>query len=232
MAGYAAPELLVDTTWLAEHLNDPNIRIVEMAQDTAPFREGHIPGAVVSPDWQIKGFKNPKLVAPPDEARAWFESLGIGGDTLVVGYDRARNRDAARLWWVLSLYGHANVKVLNGGWKAWSSEGRDVETGASAAPGGATFTPSAVNDTVLSTVEKLKAAVGSPDAVIWDTRTIEEFSGEVDRGNARKGHVPGAVHFEWTALVNEEDHKFKPADELRSTLEGLGITPDKTVHTY
>ena len=231
MADYAAPELLVDPAWLADHLNDANLRVVEMAQDTAPFEEGHIPGAIVSPDWQIKGSANKRLVAPPEEAKAWFESVGVGDETLVVGYDRARNRDAARLWWVLSYYGHTNVKVLNGGWKRWAAEGREAEKGPTHVQTAGTSFTSKANEAVASTVEKLKAAVGSPDAVIWDTRTAEEFSGEVDRGNARKGHVPGAVHLEWSDLVNE-DHTFKPADELHAMLGALGITPDKTVHTY
>jgi thiosulfate/3-mercaptopyruvate sulfurtransferase len=231
MADYATPDLLVDPAWLAEHLNDANVRVVEMAQDSAPFSEGHIPGAVVSPDWQIKGSENRKIVAPPDEAKAWFESIGIGDDTLVVGYDRARNRDAARLWWVLSYHGHANVKVLNGGWQRWTAEGRAVETVARAALSGVTFTPHAANHAIASTVDKITAAIDDPGAVIWDTRSIEEFAGEVDRGNARKGHVPGAVHLEWTQLVND-DHTFKPAAELRTLLAGVGITPDKAVHTY
>lgn len=233
MAEYAAPELLVDTAWLAGHLNDPNVRIIEMTQDPKPFEEGHIPGAIVSPDWQIKGSENKKLVAPPEEAKAWFESVGIGDDTLVIGYDRMRNRDSSRLWWVLTFYGHTNVKVLNGGWKKWTNEGRQVETGPSRVnPAGVSFTPKAANHAMESTVDKLKAAVGKSDALIWDTRSVEEYTGENDRGNKRKGHVPGAVHLEWVNLVHENDHTFKSADELQALLAPLGITPEKTIHTY
>jgi thiosulfate/3-mercaptopyruvate sulfurtransferase len=232
MAEYAAPELLVDTVWLAEHLSDPNVRVIEMAQDSAPFAEGHIPGAAVSPDWQIKGSENTRLVAPPDEAKAWFESVGIGDDTLVIGYDRAQNRDAARLWWVLTYYGHTNVKVLNGGWKKWTAEGRPTEAGDPAArAGAATFTPKAANHAIESTVDKLKAAIGQDDTLIWDLRSAGEYTGETARGNAHSGHVPGAVHLEWTNLVNE-DSTFKSADDLAGLLEPLGFSPEKTVHTY
>ena len=233
MADYARPDLLMDTAWLAGHLNDPGVRIVEMTQDSKPFEEGHIPGAAVSPDWQIKGKDNTRLVAPPAEAKAWFESIGISDDTLVVGYDRARNRDAARLWWVLTYYGHTNVKVLNGGWKKWSAEGRPVESGATRVSGaGASFTPQAPNHDIESTVDKLKAAIGEGDTLIWDIRADDEFRGENDRGNARKGHVPGAVHLEWVHLVNEADHTFKPPEELAALLGPLGISPEKTVHVY
>ena len=232
MADYAHPDLIVDTAWLADHLSDPNVRVIEMNQDSAPFADGHIPGAVVSPDWQIKGSENKRLVAPPDEAKAWFESVGISDDTLVIGYDRARNRDAARLWWVLNYYGHSNVKVLNGGWAKWSAEGRAVEKGPSAAStSGAKFSPRPANHDIESTVDKLKAAIDDADAVIWDVRGRDEFTGENARGNSRSGHVPGAVHLEWTAL-NNDDHTFKSADEIAAILTPLGITPGKAVHTY
>jgi thiosulfate/3-mercaptopyruvate sulfurtransferase len=232
MAEYAAPELLVSTEWLAEHLNDPNVRVIEMMQKPEPFAEGHIPGAVVSPDWQIKGSENTKLVAPPEEAKAWFESVGIGDDTVVVGYDRMHNRDAARLWWVMSFYGHTNVKVLNGGWTKWNNEGRPVEAGESVAPASdVTFTPGDADHSIVSTVDTLKAAIGDAGHAIWDLRSADEHSGAEPRGNARAGHVPGAVNLEWVNLVNEDD-TFKSADELTTLLAGIGITPEKTVHTY
>ncbi|MCH8199323.1 MAG: hypothetical protein IIA54_04545, partial [Chloroflexi bacterium] len=167
MAGtYAAPDLLADTAWLAEHLGDPGMVIVEMGTKAEEFEAGHIPGAVRCPSAQIKGTgdADPRLVAPPAEAKALFESLGVGDDTLVVAYDRIRNRDASRLWWVLGYYGHANVKVLNGGWKKWTAEGRPAASGPGAsgpgAPSGsATFTP-AVHPETASTVETPTAAIG------------------------------------------------------------------------
>ncbi len=233
MAGtYAAPELLADTAWLAEHLGDPGLVVVEMGTKAEDFEAGHIPGAVRCPSAQIKGTgdADPRLVAPPAEAKALFESLGVGDDTLVVAYDRIRNRDASRLWWVLGYYGHANVKVLNGGWKKWAAEGRRAESGPGAPSAGATFTP-AVHPEVGSTVETLAAAIGRSDAVIWDIRTPEEFAGENDRGNARVGHVPGAAHLEWVHLDNDDD-TFKDAGELRALAAGLGITPERAVHVY
>ena len=202
-----------------------------MAEDGSGFEAGHIPGAALSPTWQVKGSEHKRLVAPPDEAKAWFESVGVGDDTLVVGYDRFRSRDASRLWWVLNYYGHTNVRVLNGGWTKWTAEGRDVETGPSqVAGGGVTFTPQP-NHAVESTVEKLKAAIGAGDTVIWDVRTEAEYTGENSRGNARVGHVPGAAFLEWVNLV-EEDDTFKSAEEIEEIARGLGITPEKTVHIY
>ena len=232
MADYPRNDLLVETEWLAEHLTDPNVRVIEMAQDGSDFEAGHIPGAALSPTWQIKGSEKTRLVAPPDEAKAWFESVGIGDDTLVVGYDRFHSRDASRLWWVLNYYGHANVRVLNGGWTKWTAEGRDVEAGPSQVTGGGvTFTPQPPDHAIASDVDKLKAAVGAEDAVIWDVRTEAEYTGENSRGNARVGHVPGAAFLEWVHLVAEDD-TFRSAAEIEEIARGLGITPEKTVHVY
>ena len=232
MSGYPRTDLLVETDWLAERLGDPALRVIEMAQDGGAFESGHVPGAALSPTWQIKGSANPRLVAPPDEAKAWFESVGVGDDSFVVGYDRFNSRDAARLWWVLTHYGHANVRVLNGGWGKWAAEGRPVETGPSSVPaGGASFTPKPPNRAVHADADSLRAAIDDPDAVIWDVRSLDEYTGANSRGNARVGHVPGARHLEWTALVRE-DGTFKPREEIEEIARGLGIAPDKRVHVY
>ena len=231
-SGYAAPELLVETAWLDQHLDDPGPVIVEVGSTREDFEAGHIPGAVHCPDPHIKARDNPALVAPPQEARALFEPMGVGDGTPVIAYDRTRSRDAARLWWVLSYYGHSDVSVLNGGWKKWTLEGRRTATGPAAAPAGrATLTPVAHSE-VASTVETLRAAIHDPGAVIWDVRTIEEYTGEADRGNRRRGHVPGARHLEWVHLVSETDHTFRPADDIRELVRRLGITPGTPVHVY
>lgn len=232
MSDYARTDLLVETDWLEAHLGDSNLRVIEMAQDGSAFEVGHIPGAALSPTWQIKGSSNPRLVAPPDEAKAWFESVGVGDDSLVVGYDRFNSRDAARLWWVLTYYGHADVRVLNGGWSKWAAEGRPTEAGPSSASGeGAAFTPKPPNRAIASDVESLRAAIGDEGAVIWDVRSLDEHTGANSRGNARVGHVPGARHLEWTALV-AEDGTFKPREEIEEIARGLGITPETRAHVY
>lgn len=232
MSGYPRTDLLVETDWLEARLGDPNLRVIEMAQDGSAFEAGHIPGAALSPTWQIKGSANPRLVAPPDEAKAWFESVGVGDDSLVVGYDRFNSRDAARLWWVLTYYGHADVRVLNGGWKKWAAEGRPVEAGpSSASVEGAAFTPKNPNRAIASDVESLRAAIGDEGVVIWDVRSLDEHTGANSRGNARVGRVPGARHLEWTALV-AEDGTFKPREEIEEIARGLGITRETPVHVY
>ena len=232
MAEYRRSDLLVETEWLADHLNDPNVRVIEMAQDGSEFEAGHIPGAAISPTWQIKGSANTRLVAPAAEAKDWFESVGITDNTLEIGYDRFHCRDAARLWWVLNYYGHGNVRVLNGGWKKLTAEGRTVETGTTQNRAKQGFTPKDPDHRIASTVETLIAAVGRDDTVIWDVRTEDEFNGNNSRGNARVGHVPGAVHLEWLALVNLDDDTFKSQSDIEDITRSIGISAEKMVHAY
>lgn len=227
---YARDDLLVDTGWLAAHSSDPGVRVVDAgaARGEAP-RPERIAGAVSPPHYYIKSADDPLHAVASAEAKAVFEAMGISDDTLVVAYDSAGSRNAARLWWVLAVNGHDNVRLLNGGFEKWSEEGRPLVTATGAPPLG-NFTPRP-NPAVLSTADSLLAAIDEPNAVIWDTRAEAEYTGEDDRGNARVGHVPGAVHIEWSRLM-AADATFKPASEMRSMLEAAGITPDKAVHVY
>ena len=230
-SGYGAPDLLADTEWLAAHLGDPSVRVID-ADEPPTHRKGHIPGAMGVPDQRLKSTASPVRVLEPEAMAALMGPLGVDDDTLVVAYDSNRSLNAARLWWVLGYHGHHNVKVLNGGWRKWCAEGRPIEASAPTTPTNTTaFTPR-VERPWLSTVDDLRAAYEGPDAVVWDIRSVEEYTGVTDRGNARRGHVPGARHLEWTNLVNASDHTFKDAGTMRGMLEEIGVTPDKTVYTY
>ena len=136
MAEYAHPELLVDTEWLAQHLDDPTVRIVD-CDSPAVYGRAHIPGSLnlshpmlPEPQHYLKDPGDPLHVLPPDKFARVMGELGIGDDTLVVAYDDYKGRHAARLWWALAFYGHANVKALNGGWSDWLAEGRPVTNAA------------------------------------------------------------------------------------------------------
>lgn len=228
--GYARPELLVDTEWLAAHMEDSGLRLVDAgAPVSGDPRAERIAGSVSPPHPYIKGAEGSKHVAPAADAKAIFDAMGIGTGTQVVVYDSARSVNAARFWWVLSYYGHADVRILDGGFDKWVAEGRPVVTDV-ADPAPASFSPKA-NPAVLSTVDTLRAAIDDAGAAIWDTRSLGEYTGETDRGNARAGHVPGAAHLEWSDLM-ASDATFKPAAEMSAALGAIGITPDKAVHTY
>jgi thiosulfate/3-mercaptopyruvate sulfurtransferase len=235
--GYAHPELLVETDWLAERLDDPQLRLV----DCDPFdvyRRAHIQNAIGIPvHHYIKepGYaSNPRqhpLVAPPDTMKEVMEGMGIGDDNLVVAYDSNGCLWATRLWWVLNYYGHTNVKVLNGGWRKWFDEGRPVSI-ERARPAAATFTPRAHPD-LLATLDYGRQNVGNADVVFLDVRSDGEWEGTNDRGNKRAGRIPGAVHLEWLNFVTHDKYRtIKPAHELRAMLEEAGVTPDKEIVTY
>lgn len=229
--GYAHPEYLVDAAWVEAHLEDGNVVIVDTDVDAA-YNRGHIPEAVMVPD---NFEKNPDTgrvnIMSPGQFKAMCEGLGIGDDTLVITYDNSQSLYAARLWWALNYYGHTSVKVLNGGWRRWVSEGRRVDLTRTRAATGTTFTPKA-NEAIMCRLDELKMAYNRPDVVVWDVRTDGEWDGSGDRGNKRKGHVPGAVHLEWFNVLDRDTHQFKPPQEIRRILAEMGITPEKTVYSY
>ena len=227
---YTRPELLVDAAWVDAHKGDANLVIVDCDVE-AGFNRGHISGAVLVPDNFEKDPDTGRVhLMNPDQFKAMCEGLGIGDDTLVITYDNGQSLTASRLWWALNTYGHTNVKVLNGGWRAWIANGGSIEF-ARTAPGSATFTPK-LDDSKLVKVDELKQACEIGDSIIWDVRSDGEWDGSASRGNKRAGHIPGAVHLEWFNLLDRETHEFKPAAEIRRILSENGITPDKNVYTY
>ncbi len=226
---YPNSSLLVSTEWLADHLDDPDLRVVDCDNRDA-YRRAHIPGSVCPREHYMKGGDG-RLIMPADQFAAEAGRLGIGDGTLVVCYDGFGSLYAARFWWCLRYYGHDHCVVLNGGWNKWLAEGRQA-TYAEPHPARATFTPS-VREDVLCTMDGLKQRVGRQGAVIWDVRSDAEWEGKNDRGNKRAGHVPGAVHLEWLNCVTDDDFKtIRPAAELRSLLDRLGIRPEQEVVTY
>jgi thiosulfate/3-mercaptopyruvate sulfurtransferase len=228
---YARPELLAEPEWLAEHIDDPDVRVIDCATVEA-YRRAHISGAVGLPvHIYVKDPSDETFVMPPDQFAALMGRLGVGDDTTVVTYDDNNGLVATRLWWVLNYYGHTKAKVLNGGWHRWQNEGRPVTTHATH-PQPASFSVRA-NEELICRLPDLKAAIDNPKIQILDVRTDEEWLGTNDRGNKRRGHVPGAIHLEWLNFVSKDDRRvFLPADELRSMLTKAGIRPDAEVHTY
>ncbi len=228
--GYAHPELLTQSHWLAEHINDSGVRLIDCGQIEA-YNRAHIPGAVGLPvHHYIKDPDDFRFVKPPDQFAVLMGQLGVGDDTLVVTYDERNSLDATRMWWVLNHYGHANVKVLDGGWKSWLRERRPI-TLEPLVPAPATFTP-VVRDELICDAPGLMQRVGSTSTVILDVRSDEEWTGENDRGNRRRGHVPGAKHIEYLDFVSQDDGKFLPADALWAMLACAGIHPEAEVVTY
>jgi thiosulfate/3-mercaptopyruvate sulfurtransferase len=235
MTAYAK-NVLVDADWAQQHLDDPNVRFVEVDVDTAAYAEGHVPGAV-GWNWtsQLSDGLRRDIVSRAELERLLGDS-GIGPDTTIVLYGDNNNWFAAWAYWQLKLFGVEDVRILNGGRKLWVAEGRPTSTDVPAyEPTGidlpeADFSQRAFRDDVLRQVES--------DGALVDVRSPAEFAGELlapaalpQEGAQRAGHVPGAANIPWGQAVNE-DGTFKSADELRDLYAAKGITADRDVIAY
>ena len=228
---FVHPEFLTTTEWLGDHLGDPGIRVVD-CDVPEQYMRAHIPGAVFQEDHYQKDPATNRLhIFGPEDFKALAESLGIGDDTLVIAYDNSRGLYAARLWWALHHYGHTNVKVMDGGWRKWLSEGRPISDFSAGDAPSVIFTPRQ-DDSMMVRADELMDDMNNPAAVVWDVRSRGEYEGTTTRGNRRPGRISGAVHLEWLELVDGKTHLLKPADEIRQILEDNGITPDKRIDAH
>lgn len=238
MNEYAHPELLAETAWLAEHLNDPNLRVVDCRyyfdnrDGAAIYRAGHLPGAVRASypkDLADPAANPPNLIPGPEQFAETMGRLGIGDETLVVGYDDEGGHYASRLWWILSYYGHDNARILNGGIPKWVEEGRPLETGeVRVSP--ARFTPSAPREEMRIRVDAVRGLLGDEEVALLDVRRRSEYTGAEVRA-ARGGRIPGATHAFWQDNLNP-DWTFRSADEIRQRHEQVGATADRRTVTY
>lgn len=229
---------LVETDWLAEHLDEPALRVVDCRyyydgrDPRALFHAGHIPGAVYADrdkDLYDAETEPPNLVPRPERMAAAMRRLGVSNDTLVVGYDDEGGHVASRLWWDLRYYGHDHVRILNGGLIKWLAEGRPLQAGAPPVPPGA-FQPGPPRRSIRATRDEVLAALDDARTRLLDVRRLSEYTGEEVRAK-RVGRIPGAVHLLWQENLND-DWTFKSPEEIRWRHERAGITPAHCAITY
>ena len=231
--GYPHPELLAETGWLASRLSDPTVRVVD-ARSEEDYAAGHIPGAV-----HLNGFGLGGLRAGPEmpEPGAFAElagAFGIDEHTSVVVYGSADAflQMAGMTAWAFLYYGHPDTRFLDGGFTKWTREELPLSTDpASHEP--RTFAARAV-DGLYCSLDQAKAMVADGGHVFWDVRSLGEFEGTTPGFNPppRLGHLPGAIHLEWTELFDADDATLKPATTLTTLLGAKGITPEVAVATY
>jgi len=213
---YAHPEMLVSTDWVAQHLDDKSVRLIEVDVDTTRYEQGHIRGAI-GWNWQTQ-------LQDPVQA-------GVSVDSLIVLYGDNNNWFAAYALWLLQYYGHNNVRLVNGGRKKWILEGRELTREVTV------YSPTkyqalklqptlrASRDFVFKILEKKNVA-------LVDVRSVDEYTGKIIAppgmtGTAqRAGHIPGAKNIPWSQAVND-DGTFKSFSDLKALYEGKGITSDK-----
>jgi thiosulfate/3-mercaptopyruvate sulfurtransferase len=235
--GYVHPEVLVSTEWVAAHLNDPKVRLVESDEDILLYDVGHMPGAVRL-DWHTD-LQNP--VERDFVDREGFEALmrkaGIANDTTVVFYGDRNNWYACYTFWLFKLYGHADCRVMDGGRAKWEAEGREYNREIPTHPE-TTYSAKEADLTIRAFREDVMAQVKGGAPALVDVRSPQEYTGEVihmvgypQEGAQRGGHVKGAQNIPWAQAANP-DQTFKSADELKALYEGKGITQDKDVIAY
>lgn len=226
---YPGGELLVSVEWLAAHLEDPDLRIIDLSP-VREYRGGHIPGATHIWWQDTIEVHNPTygmLVGREGIDRLLTEA-GITPETRVVAYDASGNRYAARLLWALNAIGFNQVALLNGGRQAWQAAGLPLVSAESAPPPGGGV-PQTIDYGVLIGPEEIAQHLDDPAFVVVDNRTPEEQAATW-HGRLREGRIPGAVSIPWTAVVEPGPVPYyRPPDELRRLFEDAGVTPDKTV---
>ncbi|HZA58926.1 MAG TPA: sulfurtransferase [Solirubrobacterales bacterium] len=231
MADYAK-DVLVDTDWVAEHLNDDDVRIVEVDENPALYAEAHIPGAIGF-DWKADLQDQVKRdFLGPEEFGELMGSRGISNDHTVVLYGDRNNWFAAYTYWYFRYYGHDKVKLINGPREKWISEGRDTTTDVPSHDA-VEFKAAEGDESLRAFRDEVQRALDA-DTRLVDVRSPQEYSGELiamagyeQEGAQRSGHIPGAASVPWAQAVNE-DGTFKSADELRELYEGKGVIDGDT----
>ncbi|WP_138431148.1 sulfurtransferase [Fodinibius saliphilus] len=229
-------QTLVTLDWASEHLNDKDVRFVEIDVDTQSYDSGHIPGAI---GWNWKTQLQDQLrrtIASKEDFEKLLQESGIDEDTTVVVYGDNNNWFAAWAYWLLKYYGHENAKVLDGGRKKWIAEDRELTTDT---PDYETtdYTINEVKNEYRAFRDDVKENLEADDFGLVDVRSPEEFKGKIvaPKGvkelSLRAGHIPGASNIPWSTAVNE-DGTFKSEEELKAIYEEEGITPDKNIVAY
>lgn len=234
---YAHPDALVSTQWVADHLNDSNIRIVESNEDILLYNKGHIPGSVKI-DW-VSDLNDPLVrdYLDGEHFAKLLSAKGIGRDTTVVFYGDKNNWWACYAFWVFQLFGHTNAKIMNGGRKKWEEEGRPMTPAVPNYPAVSYPVPTRDDSKIRAFRAEVFEHVSKKGALV-DVRSPGEYSGELlhmpdypQEGALRGGHIPGAKSIPWARAAND-DGTFKSLADLKALYEGQGITPDKDVVAY
>ena len=237
--GYAHPEALVTTEWLAAHLGDPKLRVLESDEDVLLYEVGHIPGAQKI-DWHTD-LNDPVVrdYVSREQFQALLRSKGIDESTPVVFYGDKNNWWATYAFWVFQLFGFTNAKVLDGGRTKWEQEGRPMTTDVPRFPRTQYKAPERSDERIRAFMHEVRQHVEARRPLV-DVRSAPEFTGEKlhmpdypQEGAMRGGHIPGAANVPWARAVNPDTGEFRTAEELRALYEqGAGLDPERDVVAY
>ena len=237
MASYANPDVLVETQWVADHLDDPNVRLIEAAFDKEKYDLGHIPGAL--PWTWNEDFQHPLLKDVPDK-EGWeslLERTGIANDTTVVVYGAPSKSYATYAFWLLTIYGHRDVRLMNGGIEKWAAESRPLTTDLPTVTP-KTYQANKPDWTTRALRDLVHESIDHPSRILVDVREPEEYYGKLyaawelpEKGGQRGGRIPSAVNILWTRVL-EDDGTFKPVEAIQEIYSSQGVSEDNEVITY
>jgi thiosulfate/3-mercaptopyruvate sulfurtransferase len=234
--GYAKP-VLVSTEWLAAHLDDDRLVVAEVDENPDLYEEGHIAGAIKL-HWR-EDLQDPveRDLVEKDAFEQLLGGRGISNDTRLVLYGDRNNWFAAYAFWYLKIYGHEDVRILDGGRQKWIDEGRELTTEAQTPPA-ATYAAKERDESLRARRDAVRELIGAANVALIDVRSPQEYAGDLiappgyeQEGAQRGGHIPTAASIPWASAVRD-DGTFKGPDELRELYAGRGVTPDKDVTAY
>lgn len=236
MSEYANPEVLVSTEWVANHINKSNVVIAEVDVDTAAYDEGHIPGAV-GWNWKTQ-LCDPveRDIIKKDDLEKLMSNSGISNDTTIVLYGDNNNWFAAWAFWQLKMYGHEDVRLMNGGRKKWLAEGRELDT-SPATPVRRQYKAGEQDTNLRAYLPDVMKIHTQNSIALVDVRSADEFTGKIlsppglPETCQRGGHIPGAKNIGWAMACND-DGTFKTYGELKTLYGDKGVTPEKDVIAY
>jgi thiosulfate/3-mercaptopyruvate sulfurtransferase len=231
-----ALDVLVSTNWVAQHRADAGVRVVEVDVDTAAYDQGHVPGAL-GWNWTTDLCDTVvRDIVPKAKLEKLLGASGITPDSTIVLYGDNNNWFAAWALWQLKVYGHNDVRIMDGGRKKWLAEGRDLETTKPAVEP-TTYAAKDPDLSIRAFLPEVQQALARPNVAMVDVRSPQEFTGEIlappglPETCQRGGHIPGAKSIPWGKACNE-DGTFKSREELLALYGGQGVTPDKQVIAY
>jgi thiosulfate/3-mercaptopyruvate sulfurtransferase len=234
MSQYAHPETLVNTQWLLEHLDDPHVCIIEMDLNSEVYDNGHIPGAIF---WNANALlqTNMAINFEPTAIETLLSNSGISNDTTVIAVHGSFAATSGLIFWLLKVFGHGDVRILNGGRQKWIQDGYSLTTDSTIVQP-ANYHAQTANNNLRIALDEVKQSIDKNDSVILDVRTPQEYNGELfminpPTANERGGHIPGAVNI-YYELFHNADGTFKSATELQEIYKQKGITPDKFIIPY
>jgi thiosulfate/3-mercaptopyruvate sulfurtransferase len=236
MEAYAHPEVLVSTEWTRQHTDDPKVRIVEVDVDTSAYNEGHVPNAIAwAWNTQLCNTVERDILSKEGMERLMSDS-GVSNETTLILYGDNNNWFAAWAFWQTKIYGHQDVRIMNGGRKKWIAEGGTLSTEVPSVPK-ANYKAQSADLSLRAFLPQVRAATREKAAILVDVRSSQEFTGEIlappglPETCQRGGHIPDARNITWNRACND-DGTFKSADELKNIYVTEGVSGSKPIIAY